>query len=84
MALEAIIASISATGVGILGYFVKKVDTRIKDVEVCSMKNKIALEKKLDRGDAKDLIHDKLDPIHIMLQSIKEDITEIKQDLKSR
>jgi hypothetical protein len=72
------------TGIlGLLGYFLRKMETRLALVEMYSSKNKLELAKKLDEEATRRLISDKLDPIHIMLTEMKDDIKEIKQDLKA-
>jgi hypothetical protein len=83
MDITAVIVALLSGGLGLLGYFVRKFESRLFSVEICATKSKLALAKKLDEDAVRRLIGDKLDPIHIMLMEMKDDIKEIKQDLKN-
>lgn len=68
---------------GVIGYIKKQTDRRIDAIETRAIKATIALEKKLDRDQVKEIISDKLSGICIILDEIKEDIKEIKYNSRN-
>lgn len=73
-ALVAIVGSVGTAGAGVVAYINKRFTVNDKRHNEL----KLDVTKKLDKAEVKELVGDKLAPIHILLQEIKEDIKEIK------
>lgn len=88
MTLEEILLAGVASGLPIIssiaGYVYKKHHDRLNNLEFKIDKHTISLEKKLDREQVREIIDDKVQGICIRLDEIKEDIRDIKTDLKRK
>ena len=72
---DGIIGSILAFLFGLVGYHYRKQNNRLEELEH-------ALPTKLDADQTRIIIGDKLDPINVHIEEIKDDIKEIKVKLK--
>ena len=68
-----LIAAIQAGLVGLAGWLFKDMKNRVNELE-----SKVKTE-----DEIRQIIHDKLDPIRVTQQNIKEDVSEIKEDVKT-
>lgn len=82
--LTSTVSSAATAGMGIMVYVYQKLHARLDHIEDQGIKNKISVEKKLDKVAVREVVEDKLAPIHVMLETIQDDVKEIKTDIKSR
>lgn len=91
MVMDYIIAGASAMIIAVFGFMMKRNAKLHDDAKFHFEKHVIRLEKDLEhfekrlrqamsRAEVRELLDDKLEPIHILLQEIKEDIKDSRRD----
>jgi len=78
MVFEGVISAVITGSLGFIGYVHQAFSKRIEKIEACNVRNKLEIAKRLTKDDAKEIIEDKLESIHITLYNIQDDIREIK------
>ena len=71
--ITGVLSTLAASGAGTLGYFYRKFDKRLTQVEMCTTMNKLQTAKKMDREQVKEVVQDKLEPVHVLLVELKDD-----------
>ena len=82
--LESIFGGILAMLVALGGYLYKHQNKRLDEIEISVIRQKLAMERKLEAARVKELIDYKLAPLHVMFKEIQDDIREIKEELKRK
>jgi tRNA(Ser,Leu) C12 N-acetylase TAN1 len=79
---EGIVIAIITGVVSLIGYLHKRLTTRLDVMDEHLIKQSHQLDGKLNREQVKEIIADKIAPVHITLQDIKKDLDEISKDVK--
>lgn len=79
-----VFSSVCAGGVGLFTWVHRNLNQKLEETRNELVKHKISLEKKTDKSEVKEIISDKLEPIHVMLETIQEDVKEIKDNIKRK
>lgn len=80
IAIEAIVTTLSTVSVALIGGVITKFRKTDNDLLALTLK----VEKKPDIEDVKHVIADKIEPLKVLLQEIKDDIKDIKHSQENR